>query len=443
MNIEINIGIVGSGNDFQSLREIIKDFPNFKPIYLDIDTIDNPIIALNNLQQDVETILFTNYYVCNYYRSRVFFDKPTRYVPITISDGFYDKLNSLISNEEIVSLSVDSITEDELNDFLKKYDNNSKKIICLPGSINNLDEIFEFHKSYYVTNKATILTSIHSVYTRLLESSIPCEFIPLKRSDIINALERALLSTRTRLEKERQVIIGVVHIRNEEEMVAKYVSEKKYQLLKLQVHKIFLNYVESIDGYSVFSGNNEFIFVSTRGIFENESRGYKFMPLLDETKSKTGFNLNIGIGFGYSAIEAGRHARIALAQSYESGPDSCYIVREDQSVFGPIASTRNQKYDKYQISITNKEFLEKAENAGMSAAYMQKLMSRVARNNQIKYTAEELADVLDVTLRSANRILLKWTDAKLVSIIGEEKSTTRGRPKRVYNLDFIKDYNLT
>ena len=150
----------------------------------------------------------------------------------------------------------------------------------------------------------------------------------------------------------------------------------------------------------------------------------------------------MGVGFGYTALAAGKHAQLAFTQSCEAGGNVCYIVREDQSVFGPVASTASHAYDKYQITITNPDLLEQAEKMGMSASYMNKIMSRVARYNQLEYTANDLSEILDITLRSANRILLKWIDAGLVSIIGEEKPTRHGRPRRVYRLNFIKDFDL-
>jgi predicted ArsR family transcriptional regulator len=53
------------------------------------------------------------------------------------------------------------------------------------------------------------------------------------------------------------------------------------------------------------------------------------------------------------------------------------------------------------------------------------------------YTAHELASVLGVTVRSAHRILLQWMDASLVEIVGEEKVSSKGRPRQIYRLSFL------
>ena len=129
-------------------------------------------------------------------------------------------------------------------------------------------------------------------------------------------------------------------------------------------------------------------------------------------------------------------------QSKEAGGNICYIVRENRSVVGPVDVTTPMMYEIYDLSIKDPKLLEEAEKAGMSASYMTKLMARVARHRKIDYTAQELATTLKITVRSAHRILLKWMDAELVNIIGEERVTHKGRPRRIYRLSFIDEEDL-
>ena len=48
-----------------------------------------------------------------------------------------------------------------------------------------------------------------------------------------------------------------------------------------------------------------------------------------------------------------------------------------------------------------------------------------------------LLPILNITVRSAHRILLQWMDAELIDIVGEEKLTSKGRPRRIYRLTFV------
>jgi hypothetical protein len=93
----------------------------------------------------------------------------------------------------------------------------------------------------------------------------------------------------------------------------------------------------------------------------------------------------------------------------------------------------------YDLAITDMNLLQRAEKAGMTASYMSKLMAQVKCLGKIDYTAQELSSVLGVTLRSTHRILIQWLDAELVEIIGEEKITSKGRPRQIYRLSFVTE----
>ena len=57
-------------------------------------------------------------------------------------------------------------------------------------------------------------------------------------------------------------------------------NEHEVQKLKLDIHRMVLDYVESLDGYLTHLGGDEYLFFTTRGIFERETGGYKTIPWL-------------------------------------------------------------------------------------------------------------------------------------------------------------------
>ncbi len=427
-SIEIKIGIVGSSDRIRLVKDVLRDFPNISPFFLEEESFEVSFKELEALSEQVESILFTDYYTCQNYRKHETSIQSVRYIPVTTS-GLYA---ILFKNRDVLSmanLSIDTVSTHQSMSIIDDLKSFHVNVLAAPKKLTNQEDILKYHIDNYNKSKAIIFTAIPYVHDQLLKNDIPSELIPLTQLDVVNALERTLLSTQTRLDIESQTIVGIVKPDAE-------LDQKQSQKMR----RIITSYVDSIDGYCLGSNEDEYTFVSTRGIFERESRGYKFLPLLHEGKSVLGVGLSMGVGFGYTALAAGKHAQLAFTQSSEAGGNVCYIVREDQSVFGPVASTASHAYDKYQITITNPDLLEQAEKMGMSASYMNKIMSRVARYNQLEYTANDLSEILDITLRSANRILLKWIDAGLVSIIGEEKPTRHGRPRRVYKLNFIKNF---
>lgn len=289
-----------------------------------------------------------------------------------------------------------------------------------------VEDILDAHLAHSTQGYFPV-TTIAWVYEALCENNIECCYLIPTKQEMIVSFERVLLASKSRQNKENQIVYGIIQF----EAIAKQDQSKVEQILQ--------QFTQQMDGHLITLNPLQYSFITTRGQLERETLGYKHLPLLSRFKEELHINCTIGIGFGINAYDSGRHAKQALYQANENGPNLCYIVREDNRVIGPIDTTVFINYEQYPLVITDLELLGRAEKAGMSASYISKLMGRIMKHQKFIYTAEELAQTLNITLRSANRILLKWLDAGLVDIIGEEKVAHRGRPKRIYFIQFLED----
>jgi hypothetical protein len=235
--------------------------------------------------------------------------------------------------------------------------------------------------------------------------------------------------------KEAQIVVGLLNVDHFGRHIQNQISEHEVQKFKLEIHRMLLDYVESLDGYLTHLGGDEYLFFTTRGIFERETGGYKSIPLARKAGKTFGLSLSIGIGFGRSANEAGTHARSALRKSKEAGGNTCFIVREDRTLIGPLEMADPIAHD---LSVTDAELLQKAEAAGMTSEYLIKLLARVARSGKTDFKVFELAAMLDITVRSTHRLLLQWIDNGLIDVARMEK-VPKGRPRQVYRLTFLAD----
>ncbi|MFC4557979.1 hypothetical protein ACFO3D_07130 [Virgibacillus kekensis] len=440
---EINIGIIGSKILLDQTRETLKSFPNFKPVFGIIEPDSVITDVASKIMYDVDVLVFTEFHLYNLAKQSLDFPIPVHHVPL-MGTGLYKSLFLIKNNYSLKRLSIDTIEEKYVEKTLVELveENYQIKVFHNHSKPKLIKDIVNFHVENYNSDGSIALTGIQEVSIRLTEENIPNEWVTPTQQDMIVSLERALLATKTRRNKESQIVFGLINVDDFKSITEKYTSEHDVQLLKLNIQQMLLDYIKQLDGHLISLGGEEYSFITTRGIFERETRGYKFIPLLQETNNAIGITLSIGVGFGSTAAEAGSHARLALRQSKESGGDVCYIVREDRSVLGPVDITTHTQYEMYDLAITDAQLLDRAEKAGMSASYMTKLMARVGRYGIIDYTAQELASTLKITNRSAHRILLKWMDAELVEIVGEEKVTHKGRPRRIYRLSFIMDEQL-
>lgn len=442
-NSEIKIGIIGSQELIEQAKASLKAFPNINPVFRMIKSGHNIAQIATELINKVEVLMFTEYQTYKIAQQIVAFTIPVHHMPI-MGTGLYRSLFIIKSGYHLNSLSIDTVDEKYVEQILIELKENIPTLQIFPttDSLVDVDDLVKFHQKNYEQNQSIVLTAIQEVAQKLTALHIPNEWVTPTQQDMIISLERALLASETRRNKESQIVLGLINVDDFRGAVTRFTSEHDVQMLKLNIQQILLDYIKQLDGHLTNLGGEEYSFITTRGIFERETRGYKYIPLLQNAKSDLGVTLSLGVGFGRTAAEAGSHARLALRQSKDLGGNVCYIVREDRSVLGPVDISTYKQYEHYDLAITDPQLLERAEKAGMSASYMTMLMARVSRHKKIDYTAQELAATLKITIRSAHRILLKWMDAGLVDIIGEEKVTHRGRPRRIYRLTFIDETDM-
>ncbi|WP_407272017.1 hypothetical protein [Radiobacillus sp. PE A8.2] len=430
---QIKIGIIGSKPLLKEVELTLQYFPSFKPFFLEHNDEFNISDEVKEALNEVEIILFTEYHIYERVKDSLDTTVPTQYIPL-IGTGLYRALFRMSYLLNVNQFTIDSVSRNYVEQIINELEVSNVNINYFNNHpYTTHKELIDFHSHAYNNGTSLgALTGVQSVSQTLTERNVPNIWVTPTNQDITVSLERALLSTETRRNKESQIVVGLIDIDEFRRVVEKFPSEHEIQKMKLDIHGMLLDYVKQLDGHLSSIGGGEYLFITTRGIFERETRGYKFIPLLEDENKTPGISLSIGVGFGRTATDAGTHARLALRQSKDAGGNICYIVREDKSVLGPVEMSNAVTYE---LSVTDKELLEKAEKAGMSATYMTKLLAQVKRYDKTDYTAFELASVLGITIRSAHRILAHWVDANIVDIIGEEKHSSKGRPRQIYRLN--------
>ena len=126
--------------------------------------------------------------------------------------------------------------------------------------------IVRFHAEQYAQGKTAIaLTAVRSVSLELSEIGVPNEWVLPTEQDIIVALERALLSTESRRSKESQIVVGLIDVDGFRKAAELHKSEHDVQRLKLDIHRMMLEYAETLEGHLTPLGGSEYLFVTTRG----------------------------------------------------------------------------------------------------------------------------------------------------------------------------------
>jgi hypothetical protein len=434
----ILIGVLGSEYMVHRILHVIKSFPSFQPV-AHVCKDDEEIVQLaEQLNKEVEVLFMTDPHSFRIVKERVRATVPIHYVPLT-GTGLFKSLCSLLTKHKLDSVSIDSFSANVLKHLSEEATEMNIRIVGYDkeSDVNShYGDLIQFHQESYIKGRSNAaLTAVRSIADRLTQLAIPNEWITPSDNDIVVALERALLSSETRKSKEAQIVVGMVLIDNIEELFRNSVSEHEVQKLRLDVHRMLLDYVESLDGYLTHLSHGEYLFFTTRGIFERETGGYKYIPLAADAQKLYGLSLSIGIGFGKSANHAGTNARTAQRIAKDAGGDACFIVREDQTYIGPLQMSDPIQFD---LRLSDAELMKKLEEAGMSPAYLSRILAAVSRTGKLDYNVHELSAMLDITVRSTHRLLLQWMDGGFIQA-SEMKKIPRGRPIQMFHFSFLKE----
>ncbi|MGG1573074.1 hypothetical protein [Fictibacillus sp. NRS-1165] len=438
MSGQIVIGIVAPEVISRRIRKVIKAFPTFTPVFQVSDDLPDAVSLIKELTEKTDVLLFSGYEEYKLARDHIEFSVPAHYIPLKAS-GLYGALFRLMRRlPEVRGISADTLSEQEVSKVLSEV---NERLDVLPVEEDRVfqtrDQMINLHRQLFETRKTqAALTGSKVISDELHALGIPNEWVVPTAEDIINSLERALLSCKKRQNKDSQVVMGRIRIIQVQGLECELTGHR-IQKKKTRIRRMIREYAEALEGHLIAIEEDEFLFVTTRGIFERVSEGYKSMPLLKALKGDNQLSLSVGVGFGLCAKDAGNHAWMALRQSMQFGSNQCYIVREDKSVIGPVEMSSPLIYS---LSVTDPALLHRAEKTGMTATYLTKMMAQIKRTERITYTAQEIAAILGLTIRSAHRILLQCLDAGLIKIVGEEKLSSKGRPRQVYAFHFIDEY---
>lgn len=434
---QIAIGLIGTAGFIERVSKMVRNFPSFRPIVRLIEQEEEVAEVAAELAEQVEAILVAGPTLHRKVKEKVQVHLPVHYVQVTDAGLNSALFRALHAGWLEGGVSFDSLTEVMIHRTLKDLAIEDMPYINYDGPVYaSTDKLVAHHQEAYRSGRCSVVvTAVESVGAELGRHNVPC--IPLYPSDqdIVVALERALLSTETRRSKEAQIVVGMINVDDFARLTLQRTSEHEVQKMKLDIHRTILDYIESLEGYMTHLGGDEYLFVTTRGIFERETGGYKTIPLAKDAGKNYGISFSIGIGFGLSANEAGTHARIALRKAKEAGGNTCFIVREDGSIIGPLETSEPIQS---ALSLTDPALIKRAEDAGMTSAYLSRLLTHAARTGKLDYMVHELAALLDITVRSCHRLLQHWIDHGLVDIAGSEK-VPRGRPRQIFRFTFLTE----
>jgi len=201
---------------------------------------------------------------------------------------------------------------------------------------------------------------------------------------------------------------------------------------KSDVDKIIVEYVRGIQGSLFNFGRGEYIIFAHKGAIENNKNYEELLKLQKDTKDR-GFCLSVGIGIGATAYKAEANGYKALTRCLDSKAYDIFLIDENDVIKGPLGLENELNYS---LVASDEYIIDVSEKTGLSCESIAKIMAISEIRKSKIYDTKDLADHLNISERSARRILNKITSTGLGRIYAKETSNGVGRPKNIIEILF-------
>jgi hypothetical protein len=145
----------------------------------------------------------------------------------------------------------------------------------------------------------------------------------------------------------------------------------------------------------------------------------------------------VGWGLGMDIVSSQRNAMKAFRESKRSAAHHAYLVNESGEQIGPLASGKA-----VTLSSTPSPAAEEVgRRLGISPSNLQKLFNIQQKRGVSMFSSADLAFYLNVTPRSASRILARLSEDGFANVVWSSQPNARGRPYKIYEIDYRELYS--
>lgn len=364
-------------------------------------------------------------------------EKPTYYYVLNERD-LYKKLFQVCRDYKIVDFSTVvtdfNIIEDiELNEniehIVELYLKNITSFFLNTTTIEDFYEklIFE-HKQLHLLKKGELsLTVFSNVYKELMAAGIRTEFITASKATIIELLEKVINEWNHQQLVESTMVVGKISaaalLSNPLKMDTEYNRSLVYKALFefSKKEKLSLIIQQHATFFEVFISKKELVQITNHFTFDR---------LAIELQEILSFETHVGWGVANTIDNARKKAHLANHEAHIQKRASI-IIRNNNEMFQ--LSTNERQQSTLPIEETP-ELTVLSEQLSISRLILKKItfVVKVAGTNEI--TSEDIAFHLNITVRSANRMLKELEEKGIATYLYTRHGKQRGRPKKVFNI---------
>lgn len=425
----MKIGIIGPLDSGEKIVAVMKEhFPELTPQIYEVSKTEEAYLEIAKYEKECDGLIFTGMAV--YYKTieKVDISLPNVYIPFLGTSIMKALWELKMSYPDCKNISIDVVDRSEVEDALEELKLTDINIESM--EYNHLypeQKYVDFHIEAQKKYKGCVsIIGLGWAYDQIKDQGYPVIRLYSTKSAIKNTISTLIQKIKEDIVKDANLAVQVLYTEKKED-ISQY---RKLEISSL-IESNLIGYLKEIQG-SIFNLNwNKYLIFSTRGAVENIQNLSRLKNILDYMK-KEDIKVFVGTGLGMTAYESEINANKALEAAMSQG-DSCIFKVEDNKIEGPLLDSGELSYS----FIMNKDEIDKmAEIIDLSPLYIQKINSIKEKHGKDTFTSDELSKYLDVSNRTANRIIKKIIDNNCGEEIGLETSKSVGRPKKIIKINF-------
>lgn len=411
----VNLAIIGTQDSVNLINGIIdKNFGDITYYNLVLDKVKNIKDIVDNITEDIDGIFVTG--------MGVYFELLKYDLNVPISFAKHDSISLIKCLEKMKSdnclhsnarISFDIISDTTIEDIITDFNYSiSKFYIEESKPENNEDYYITKHLKLFYDNKIDyVVTSFGYIYSLFKSLDLPVYRMFPSIIDLKNSIEDLLLEIKiSKLDKSKIMV---------------YRFQPVNQINVLDYKKPFIKFSKSIDAFVDFNEDNSITIISTKNYYNNRFNMALVSNFLKEYELN---NFIAGIGSDISVKKALRNSQKALDD------ESNNITYFDGIAFHYY--NQNEKLHPINL-ITDDEILEISEDTGVIPKRIHQLYDAMIRLNKYEFSSCEISEILELSVRSANRIINSLVENGYGEFIDKNTQNNIGRPKRFVKINFF------
>ena len=440
----MKIGFVIPSNIYlNKAQAVMKEFPQHKAAYYLYNNYTEAPELLKNHQEELDAVLFGGAGPMEYSADRLLQKTIWSAIPKSGSALLRALMEAEQRKWDLSRISFDSYSQEFLKEVYGEIEYADSVDFFTTGVLfheNCQNETsLEFHLNKYKNKRVDgCITVLSTVYQKLKQLKVPTILAFPTKNVIRQQIRFVEQLYQSRPSSAEHVAICLVEIHLPAAYSVAGHSDYQFMLDRSKIMKQVYRFTEQIKGAVMEISPREFVITSTRKAIEAATEHHNHWELLNWMCRDNLQTLSLGIGYGNYAATAKDYANQAFLCALKHKKNTAFIS-DGELLLGPFWGKKNVVEPAHDGSVApdaEEKFSKIAEITALSVNTVYKLYAFAQTCQKRSFVPQELAAYLNISKRSADRILEKLESKHYAQITGRRMNKSGGRPVRLIRLDF-------